>query len=680
MRSVRLAILALALLLGAAPAAEAADVFAIGSQSRLTRVGPDGNANVDASDPAVAYNSADNEFLIAWVGATTVGGDVEILGQVLDGNGVPKGSVNRLTNVPTGAPAQPVLSYSPVTNQYILGYIGPPLASDVVNNPTGQREVMAQAVTATGVALLNPFRMSNTDEDKNDPVDADFAADPAIAYDPERDQFRFVWVSDSEIEGQNEVRTQRVSSNLTTLLGEVDVSSTASTGDANEPEVAFLPGQDGWIVVWEEPLGLAGTEIVSRRLSLNSTNLGSDLTVSTATGAASSLRPAVATHPGRDESLVSFIKNDVVGEGAEVFVQRLGPGGGEIGGDQRISTMGPPANAGYGVSSGVRTTATYHAGLDRYFVTWAGDNDLPGLVDNEVERYGQALNADAAEVGGDDFRISTAGGDGNDNAAALDGVTIAVPNRRAWLHVWEGDDNRPPLADGEFELYGRFVGDDGDLDGHVAPADCNDGNAAIHPGAVDVLDNAVDEDCSGADAVSPPPVLAPAGVDADGDGFFAGQDCNDANGAIRPGAVEVRGNAVDENCDRVVEPFPTLTSGVVHNWSFKRTSPGFTLKVLQVTQQFPKGWKAEIKCSGKKCPFKSKALKAAKVKRNASNVIGSLTTKQRRFRAGQTVEVWISAPSFNTKVARIPLKQGKQPVIQALCVVPGQTKPQRSCA
>ena len=48
------------------------------------------------------------------------------------------------------------------------------------------------------------------------------------------------------------------------------------------------------------------------------------------------------------------------------------------------------------------------------------------------------------------------------------------------------------------------------------------------------------------------------GIDADKDGFFAGQDCNDNNAAIRPGAVEVKGNRLDENCDGLAEPFPTL--------------------------------------------------------------------------------------------------------------------------
>ena len=66
--------------------------------------------------------------------------------------------------------------------------------------------------------------------------------------------------------------------------------------------------------------------------------------------------------------------------------------------------------------------------------------------------------------------------------------------------------------------------------------------------------------------------MNPTGIDNDKDGFFAGQDCNDGNTAIRPGAVEVRGNNLDENCDGLAEPFPTLTSGVASKWDVKGSS------------------------------------------------------------------------------------------------------------
>ena len=98
------------------------------------------------------------------------------------------------------------------------------------------------------------------------------------------------------------------------------------------------------------------------------------------------------------------------------------------------------------------------------------------------------------------------------------------------------------------------------------------------------------------------PLPGPSGIDADKDGFFAGQDCNDNNAAIRPGALEIKGNNLRE-LRRLAEPFPTLTSGVASKWDVKGTS--FTLTSLQVTQQFPKGWKAKMLCKGSKCPFKS---------------------------------------------------------------------------
>ncbi len=92
--------------------------------------------------------------------------------------------------------------------------------------------------------------------------------------------------------------------------------------------------------------------------------------------------------------------------------------------------------------------------------------------------------------------------------------------------------------------------------------DCNDANASIRPGATETC-NSTDDDCDGA-------VDEGVGTtwyrDADGDGYgtsgtttvactqpsgyvSSSTDCNDANGAIKPGATEVAGDSVDQNCD-----------------------------------------------------------------------------------------------------------------------------------
>jgi hypothetical protein len=139
--------------------------------------------------------------------------------------------------------------------------------------------------------------------------------------------------------------------------------------------------------------------------------------------------------------------------------------------------------------------------------------------------------------------------------------------------------------------------------------------------------------------------------------------------------VEVPGNKVDENCDGIVAPFPTLASPVGTRWSIHATR----FQLVQLTlSSLPKGWKAQIRCAGKHCPFKRRTLKGT-AKHGVANVLRSLNRRQRRFRAGQTLEVWVSAPGFNTKVARLALKKGKIPATRALCVAPGAAKPQKRC-
>jgi len=166
------------------------------------------------------------------------------------------------------------------------------------------------------------------------------------------------------------------------------------------------------------------------------------------------------------------------------------------------------------------------------------------------------------------------------------------------------------------------------------------------------------------------------GIDNDHDGFFAGQDCNDASAAIRPGALEIRGNRVDENCDGISEPFLTVASGLSTNWDVHGSR--LTLTGLTITQVPAKTFKAEIRCLGKGCPFKRRAL-TGKVRSRSMNVLASLSKRQRRFRAKQTLQVWISAPGLNTKVAQLQLKAGKLPKIVPLCVPPGAVRPQTSC-
>lgn len=92
-------------------------------------------------------------------------------------------------------------------------------------------------------------------------------------------------------------------------------------------------------------------------------------------------------------------------------------------------------------------------------------------------------------------------------------------------------------------------GTDDDGDGYMNEngdgdtIDCNDDNAAIHPDAVEIIGNNVDEDCDGVANQTP------VDNDADNDGVDDDLDCADNNASIHPGATEIPYDGIDQNCD-----------------------------------------------------------------------------------------------------------------------------------
>ena len=122
------------------------------------------------------------------------------------------------------------------------------------------------------------------------------------------------------------------------------------------------------------------------------------------------------------------------------------------------------------------------------------------------------------------------------------------------------------LIPAHFVLMGQTQcpgsGTDADEDGYtVEDGDCDDNNSSVFPGAEEVCDG-VDNNC---DTQVDEGLLVTVYVDNDGDGYGSmrsmeacpgtpgtstnNEDCDDGDGSINPGASEICGDDIDQDCN-----------------------------------------------------------------------------------------------------------------------------------
>ena len=85
-------------------------------------------------------------------------------------------------------------------------------------------------------------------------------------------------------------------------------------------------------------------------------------------------------------------------------------------------------------------------------------------------------------------------------------------------------------------------------------SDCDDTNANVHPGATEIVGNRIDDDCDGLADEAPDGTPSDDGMDVDSDGIsLAAGDCNDNNPSVHPGATEIVGDRYDNDCDGLAD-------------------------------------------------------------------------------------------------------------------------------
>jgi hypothetical protein len=289
-----------------------------------------------------------------------------------------------------------------------------------------------------------------------------------------------VWSGDSQagpllVDNEHEVFGQRLAADGTEIANDFRISDMGPNGDVNfgafGPDVAYNTLANDYAVVWSgdddiPPLVDEDIEIFLQRLDADGTPKGiNDQRISTTglpgdtTYFADSPAIAFSEDFSHDYLIVWSAFDEAQGggqEGREIYGQRFSDGGFFIGGEIRISSMGPDLDTTY---NALNPAVAYSSADQEYLVIWEGDDDRGDLFNEEFEVFGQLLSRIGSEVGIDDVRLSDLGPDGHPGFTATFPAIAYAGASNVFGLAWHGQDDIPPLVVAETEIFfQRFKG------------------------------------------------------------------------------------------------------------------------------------------------------------------------------------------------------------------------------
>ena len=396
MRKVHLQLLALAATTFLFPTLLQAQGFP--GSIRISTMGMDGTTNIDAFDPAVAYNATDDEYMVVWSGDTIPSED-EIWGQRMDAaTGAFIGGRIRISYMGgTGATAfdgfAPAIAWNSNSNEYLVVWSGDDDTGNLINS---ENEIFGQRLSNTGQELgADDFRISTLGPTGNGAFDA---FDVDVAFNSTNSLYLVAWSGDST-DGEDEIQGQLVAANGALTGSMLTISNQGPSGntsyDAEQPAIAYNATDNEFMVIWWGDTQVPGEE--------------------------------------------------------ECYARRLaGATGAPLDSARAISDMGPNGDVNYDATTG---DVAWNSDLNQYLVVWDADDSSGVTISGENEIFGQLLDNAGQEIGPNDFVISSLGTNLDGASDGFDPQVVYSPNCQEYIVTYEGDNINGSTVDGEVDCF-----------------------------------------------------------------------------------------------------------------------------------------------------------------------------------------------------------------------------------
>ncbi|MFH1331356.1 MAG: hypothetical protein ABIJ48_11975 [Actinomycetota bacterium] len=297
--------------------------------------------------PAVAANAVTGQYLVVWQDSRNPDPDdplgSDIYGRLVSATGVPLGDGLPIATG-AGESRNPAVAYDPATGGYLVVW---------QQWVPGSRDVYGRLLDATGVPAGDAFLISTGGGTTGSPV---------VAYSPAADQFLVVWARWRG--GAYTIRGRGVSG-AGEVVGADFFVGTLDSKRSWDPDVAYDPVTDRFLVVWARYDLTPEPHIYGRLVSGDGVPAGEELLISTRRGK-NEMEPAVAYNPALGRFLVVWGDGRNGRRGVDIFGCLVSGAGEILDGEFRIS--------GPGGTSDERYPAVASGSTGRFLVVWQDDH------------------------------------------------------------------------------------------------------------------------------------------------------------------------------------------------------------------------------------------------------------------------------------------------------------------